>query len=115
MVAVVAFASSGCQKRDTIDCTIYWQTYTQQKHPSLSTIESAFRSTFFDYYQRVNDNTVRALNTTKSDVRSLTIKLASMADALIDQQPDTAQEPVEVRVFIDFAGSYTEEVWSKNY
>ena len=57
---------------------------------------------------------MRARNTTHSDVRSLTVKLATMADAKIHGTADPAA-PVEVRVFINYGGSYIEEVWSKNY
>ena len=58
---------------------------------------------------------MRALHTTPRDVRSITLKLASMADALLDGTSDPAQGPIEVRVFIDFGGSYIDEVWSKTY
>ena len=103
-----------CKKDDTITCTIYWQLYTPAKYVSADEIEQAFQETYFGYYERVNDNSVRARNTTRSDVRSLTVKLATMADAKIHGTADPAA-PVEVRVFIDFAGSYIEEVWSKTY
>ena len=105
-----------CKKDDTITCTIYWQLYTpvSAKYVTPDEIEQAFQETYFGYYERVNDNSVRARNTTRSDVRSLTVKLATMADAKIHGTADPAA-PVEVRVFIDFAGSYIEEVWSKTY
>lgn len=112
LIAVMSAAS--CRKTDTIDCTIYWQLYTPAKHVTADEIEQAFQQTFFGYYPRVNDNTVRARNTTHSDVRSLTVKLATMADAKIHGTADPAA-PVEVRVFINYGGSYIEEVWSKNY
>lgn len=103
-----------CQKPDTINCTIYWQLYTPAKYITPDEIAQAFQQTFFAYYPRVNDNTVRARNTTRSDVRSLTLKLATMADAKIHDTADPAA-PVEVRVFINYGGSSVEEVWSKNY
>ena len=114
---LAALSISGCKKTDTIDCTIYWQLYNQPKSVTLSDIEGAFQSTFFGYYELVNDNTVRARNTTKNDVRSLSVKLASMADALIDDRHGQSEQtlPIEVRVYIDFNGSYIEEVWSKTY
>jgi hypothetical protein len=105
---------SSCQKPDTINCTIYWQLYTPAKYITADEIEQAFQQTFFDFYERVNDNTVRARNTTRADVRSLTLKLATMADAKIHDTADPAA-PVEVRVFINYGGSNIEEVWSKNY
>lgn len=105
---------SSCQKPDTINCTIYWQLYTPAKYITADEIEQAFQQTFFDFYERVNDNTVRARNTTRADVRSLTLKLATMADAKIYDTADPAA-PVEVRVFINYGGSDIEEVWSKNY
>lgn len=115
LIAVLAISLSSCKKDDTINCTIYWQLYTQEKHPAPSDIEKAFQQTFFGYYERVNDNTVRANKTTQRDVRSLTVKLSNMADALINDADQTSSQPTEVKVLIDFAGSYIEEVWSKNY
>ncbi len=115
-IVLLALALTGCKKNDTIDCTIYWQLYTQPKYTNAAQIEHAFQESFFGYYEPVNNNTVRALNTTKSDVRSITIKLASMADKRIDDTTDPALEsPVEVRVFINFYNSYIEEIWSKTY
>lgn len=112
----LVFLFVSCKKTDTLTCTIYWQLYTQSpaKYVSADEIEHAFQETYFGYYERVNDNSVRARNTTRSDVRSLTVKLATMADAKIHGTADPAA-PVEVRVFIDFASSYIEEVWSKTY
>ncbi len=114
LLLLVVLSAASCRKTDTIDCTIYWQLYTPAKYVSADEIEQAFQQTFFGFYERVNDNTVRARNTTRSDVRSLTVKLSTMADAKIHDTADPA-DPVEVRVFIDFGGSYIEEVWSKNY
>ena len=117
LIALSLVTLVGCKKDDTIDCTVYWQLYAPvaEKHLTVTDIERAFQQTFFGYYERVNDNTVRALHTTPRDVRSITLKLASMADALLDGTTDPAQGPIEVRVFIDFGGSYIDEVWSKTY
>lgn len=115
-VVVLTLGLNSCKRNDTINCTIYWQLYTQTKYTTFSEIEKAFQDTFFGFYERVNDNTVRATNTTKKDVRSLTLKLADMADKRINDTTDpTEDNPVEVRVFIDFSGSYIEEIWSKTY
>lgn len=116
IVVATSFMLTGCKRDDTINCTIYWQLYTRTKYTTFQEIEKAFQDTFFGYYERVNDNTVRANNTTKKDVRSLTLKLADMADKRINDTTDPSEEnPVEVRLFIDYAGSYIEEIWSKNY
>lgn len=109
-------ATSSCQKTDTINCTIYWQLYTQAKYITYDNIQQAFQETFFGYYPRLNDNTVRADNTTRNDVRSLARKLASMADSKLNGTTDPADNnPIEVRLFINYNNSYTEEVWSKTY
>ena len=117
--AVVAcFCIAGCSSKDdgTMDCKIYWQLYHSPKYVEDTDIETAFRETFFDFYERVNDNTVIARKTTRDDVRSLTLKLASMADAKITEGSDPALGySIEVRVYIDYAGKYVEEVWSKTY
>lgn len=115
LLAVLCLA--GCSKKnDTMDCKIYWQMYLHPKYIEPTEIEKAFQETFFGFYDRVNDNTVIARNTTRSDVRSLTRKLCSMADAKIDEELDPSLDSqVEMRVYIDFNGSYVEEVWSKYY
>lgn len=118
-LAVCLFAASilgGCSKKpETMNCKIYWQLYHHPKHVTESDIETAFQETFFGFYEKVNDNTVMARNTTRSDVRSLTLKLATMADAKIKEPVDPdLHKSIEVRVFIDF-GTYVEEVWSKDY
>ena len=105
---------SSCQKPDTINCTIYWQLYTPAKYITADEIEQAFQQTFFDFYERVNDNTVRASNTTRSEVRSLTMKLISMADAPIEGDPNPEGQQIEIRVFINY-GTTIEEIWSKDY
>lgn len=115
LIAAAVLSLTGCKKDDTINCTVYWQLYAPHKYLTVTDIEQAFQQTFFGYYDRVNDNTVRAMHTTPRDVRSITLKLASMADALLDGTTDPAEGPIEVRVFIDFAGSYIDEVWSKTY
>ncbi|MBR5354490.1 MAG: hypothetical protein IK126_12345 [Bacteroidales bacterium] len=115
LIAAAVLSLAGCKKDDTINCTVYWQLYAPHKYLTVTDIEQAFQQTFFGYYDRVNDNTVRAMHTTPRDVRSITLKLASMADALLDGTTDPAEGPIEVRVFIDFAGSYIDEVWSKTY
>lgn len=108
---------TGCTKSDgTMDCTISWQLYHRPKYLEDSQIEKAFQDTFFAFYDRVNDNTAIARNTTRDDVRSLTLQLANMADDKISGTLDPSRnEQVEVVVIINFAGSYTEEVWSKSY
>lgn len=99
-----------------MDCTISWQLYHRPKYLEDSQIEKAFQDTFFAFYDRVNDNTAIARNTTRDDVRSLTLQLANMADDKISGTLDPSRnEQVEVVVIINFAGSYTEEVWSKSY
>lgn len=115
LIAAAVLSLTGCKKDDTINCTVYWQLYAPHKYLTVTDIEQAFQQTFFGYYDRVNDNTVRAMHTTPRDVRSITLKLASMADALLDGTTDPFEGPIEVRVFIDFAGSYIDEVWSKTY
>ena len=108
---------NGCgKKEETLNCTITWQLYHQPKYITESDIERAFQETFFSFYERVNDNTVLARNTTKKDVRSLTLKLDSMADSRITETMDPENsEKVEVKVFVNYADSYVEEIWSKSY
>ena len=118
----------GCHKEpDTIDCTISWQLYHQPKDGAAyltdNDIEEAFRVTFYGYYERVNDNTVIARSTTQADVRSITLKLASMADARIRDMhlaiDPALDQQTEVRLFIRFGtspeNSYIEEIWSQSY
>lgn len=108
--------SSCSKKEETLNCRITWQLYHQPKYITESEIEKTFQETFFGFYEKVNDNTVLARNTTKEDVRSLTLKLASMADSRITETLDPENgEKIEVKVFIDFAGVYVEEIWSKTY
>ena len=108
---------SACKRNDdTINCTVYWQLYQQSKHTTPEAIEEAFQETFFSFWRKVNDNTVRVENTTRSDVRSLTLRLAQLADNKITERLDPSLGyQVEVKVFIDFNGSYVEEVWSNIY
>ncbi len=108
---------SACKRNDdTINCTVYWQLYQQPKHTTPEAIEQAFQETFFSFWRKVNDNTVRVENTTRSDVRSLTLRLAQLADNKITERLDPSLGyQVEVKVFIDFNGSYVEEVWSNIY
>ena len=107
----------GCSKGDdTMDCKIYWQLYHTPKYLEETEIEQAYRETFYGFYERVNDNTVIARNTTTRDVRSLTLKLASMADQKLEGTTDPRLEyGVEIRVYIDFKGKFVEEIWSKTY
>lgn len=108
----------GCTSKDddTMDCKIYWQLYHTPKYLDETDIEKAYRETFHGFYERVNDNTAMARNTTIHDVRSLTLKLASMADKKLEGSTDPRLEyGVEMRVYIDFAGKYVEEVWNKTY
>lgn len=109
--------TTSCQKKDdTITCTVYWQLYQQPKHTTPEAIERAFQHSFFGFWHKVNDNTVRVEHTTPGDVRSLTRRLAQLADNTITEKldPELGYQ-VEVKVFIDFNGSYVEEVWSKVY
>lgn len=117
VLLLAALCLTGCSKKsDTMDCKIYWQLYLHPKQLEPSDIEKAFQETFFGFYERVNDNTVLARNTTRADVRSLTRKLCSMADEKIADAPDTGSNcQAEMRVYIDFGGTYTEEIWSKKY
>lgn len=114
-VLIATIFGSCSKKPETINCKIYWQLYNRPKYVGETEIENAFKETFFGFYEKVNDNTVMARNTTRSDVRSLTLKLASMADDKIDQPLDPeANKTIEVKVFIDY-GTYIEEAWSKEY
>ena len=64
----------------------------------------------------VGDNTVLAPNTTVHDVQSITRKLANMADEKLKGTTDPQLNyRLEMRVYIDYAGKYVEEVWSKTY
>ncbi len=114
-VLIATIFGSCSKKPETINCKIYWQLYNRPKYVGETEIENAFKETFFGFYEKVNDNTVMARNTTRSDVRSLTLKLASMADDKINQPIDPeANKTIEVKVFIDY-GTYIEEAWSKEY
>lgn len=116
ILASVLCLNSCSKKEETLNCTITWQLYLQPKYVTADEIEQAFQETFFGFYEKVNDNTVLARNTTKQDVRSLTLKLASMADSRITETLDPENdEKVEVKVFINYADSYVEEIWSKSY
>lgn len=109
---------SGCSKKeaDVMNCKIFWQLYHTPKYLDETEIEKAFQETFYGFYERVNDNSVIARNTTTQDVRSLTLKLATMADQKLEGSIDPQLDyQVEVRVFIDFNGRYIEEIWSKIY
>ena len=114
LLTLLLLTTSSCQKTDTINCTITWQTYTHAKHITADQIQKAFQQTFFGYYPPLNDNTVRASNTTRREVRSLTMKLISMADALIEGEPNPEGQQIEIRVFINY-GTTIEEIWSKDY
>lgn len=117
-IAICLLAASifGCcaPEEETINCHIYWQTYTQTKNTTLSDIESAYQKAFFSFYEKYNDNTVIARGTTSNNVRSITRQLCTMADKDITQPLDTNISQVEVRVFIQFP-TYIEEAWSKIY
>lgn len=117
VLLLAALCLAGCNKKsDTMDCKIYWQLYLHTKQIEPTDIEKAFQETFFGFYERVNDNTVLARNTTKADVRSLTLKLCSMADSKITDELEPALDcQAEMRVYIDFNGAYVEEIWSKKY
>lgn len=117
IVCLFVFCIFGsCSKSDdSVNCKIFWQIYNRPKYAQQGDIEKAFQDTFFGYYEKVNDNTVKARGTSAADVRSVTRQLCSMADAKIvgPVDPDLNQE-IEVRVFIEF-DSHVEETWSKNY
>ena len=116
LLAVCCLMGCSQQEEDTMDCKISWQLYHAPKYLEETEIEQAFRTTFYGFYEPLNDNTVIARNTTTQDVRSITRKLASMADKELTGTTDPQLEyRVEVRVYIDFAGKYVEEVWSKTY
>ena len=116
MLAVCCLMGCSRQDDDTMDCKITWQLYHTPKYLEETEIEQVFRSTFYGFYEPLNDNTVIARSTTTYDVRSITRKLASMADKKLEGTTDPSLDyRVEVRVFIDFAGKYVEEVWSKTY
>lgn len=117
LILLAFMALNGCgKKEDTLNCTISWQLYHQPKYMEENDIEQAFQEVFFSYYSKVNDNTVLARNTTRNDVRSLTLKLATMADSRITEPLDPANhEQIEVKVFINFENKYIEEIWSKTY
>jgi hypothetical protein len=119
---IIALLVAGClcgcsnKEEELMDCKVFWQLHHTPKHLEETEIEQAYRSTFCNYYERVNDNTVIARNTNTHDVRSLTLKLASMADKKLEGTTDPQLDyRVEVCVYIDFAGKYVEEVWSKLY
>ena len=42
------------------------------------------------------------------------MKLISMADALIEGEPNPEGQQIEIRVFINY-GTTIEEIWSKDY
>ena len=116
LLAVCCLMGCSRQDDDTMDCKITWQLYHTPKYLEETEIEQVFRSTFYGFYEPLNDNTVIARSTTTYDVRSITRKLASMADKKLEGTTDPSLDyRVEVRVFIDFAGKYVEEVWSKTY
>ena len=118
LAALVCAGLWGCNSKDddTMDCKISWQLYNSPKYLEDTDIERAYRETFCGFYPRLNDNTVIARQTTTQDVRSLTRKLASMADAKLTGTTDPELDyRLEMRVYIDFAGKYVEEVWSKTY
>lgn len=113
-ILLLVLLTTSCRKDDTINCTITWQTYTHTKQITADQIQKAFQQTFFGYYPPLNDNTVIARKTTRREVRSLTMKLISMADALIDGDPNPEGQQIEIKVFINY-GSTIEEIWSKDY
>lgn len=118
-VAVAALMLvSGCQKSsDKVDCIVSWHLYKAQKHASIEEVEQVFHDTFTGFWQDgPSYNTVRVTDIDCSEVRSLTLKLAQMADEKVVEElvPDLGCD-VTVRVFIDFDNSYEEEVWGKTY
>ena len=115
---LIACCFVGCSNKDDnlMDCKVFWQIYHTPKYLEESEIEHAYSTTFFGFFQRINNNTVIARQTTQQDVRSLTLKLASMADEKLEGTLDPALDyQVEVRVYINYGGKYVEEVWNKSY
>lgn len=114
--ALLALTAS-CEKRPLLyDCTVYWQLYLLPKHASAEAIEKTFQETFFGFWKKLNDNTVLVEQTTHDDVRSLTLRLAQLADSKVADSAGPASDlPVEVRVFINYGGSREEMVWKKTY
>ncbi len=109
---------AGCQKKDdTVDCTIYWQLYQREKYATTESIERAFHDTFTAFWKdSPTENSVRVTDISRSDVRSLTLKLAQMADEKITETLDPALGyTVLVKVFIEYDAEYVEEVWEKRY
>lgn len=116
LLLAVCMWSCSSKKEDTLDCKIYWQLYHTPKYLEETEIEKAYQETFYGFYTRLNDNTVIARNTNVRDVRSLTLKLASMAHQKLEGRIDPRLDyQVELRVYIDFAGKYVEEVWNQSY
>lgn len=119
MVGMLALMMvSGCQKRDDkVNCTVSWHMYMNQKYATPESIEKAFHDTFTAYW--VNSptyNSVRVTDISRSDVRSLTLKLCSMADKKITEELDPSLGyDVTVKVIINFNNAYEEEIWDKTY
>lgn len=110
--------TTGCQKReDTVNCKVFWQLYQEQKYFTPESIEKAFHDTFTAFWKNSPTyNSVTVNDISRSDVRSLTLKLSQMADQKVTEELDpTLEYDVRVKVFIDFNGSYIEEIWDKTY
>lgn len=115
LIGTLAFCA--CNKDDgKMDCTIYWQLYHTPKYLTDDTLEQIYKETFYGFWTPLNDNSVIAREVTQKDVRSLTLKLCTMANNKITESRDPQEiDNVEMRVYIDFAGKYIEEVWNKTY
>ena len=115
---VALLLTTGCQEReDTVNCKVFWQLYQEQKYSTPESIEKAFHDTFTDFWKNSPTyNSVTVNDISRSDVRSLTLKLSQMADQKVTEELDpTLEYDVRVKVFIDFNGSYIEEIWDKTY
>jgi|GEM_PF-1550441 len=118
VVGMVALTLVGCKKNeDTVDCVVSWNLYMVTKHTTPEVIENTFRSTFTNFWNNApTDNSVRVTDISRSDVRSLALRLSQIADDKITENLDpNLGYDVTVKVIICFDNSYEEEIWSKTY
>lgn len=108
----------GCREsEERVDCIVSWHMYRGVKYTSLDEIEQIFHNTFTSFWQdSPSYNTVRVTDIGRSDVCSIALRLAQMADGEVEQGLDPATSyDVTVKVFVNFDNSYEEEIWSKTY